>query len=234
MSHFIECEFRGCKWKNIGLSGNSTNIERCLITNPEKFIRAGYTNTDASDLKRNNKTLTVQLCALEETKSTVSRNIYNSHKITGDDDSFYRSCKIYTLQSIRSKIHRVPKFPTKWADIATEQIKRKTRYFYLFEYIIMYTFGQCNRWGSSASLPLVLLALNWLAFSVVYFLGLEYSLVESISKSFEISSIAGYTKGATSTDFGAERTLEWLNLSISIILYTIFFATTTTKVSRVR
>lgn len=211
----------------------------------EEFISAGSTNTSVASLnalrlQSRNKDLTSdeikfhQIVALEETKATLARLIYNNMKTVGDDIAFHGACKTYVLQTAHSR-RRDLELKYKQSSNDTDSI-----YIYLqiifsnVEYWVVSVFGRLNNWGASVTRPLIGIIVLIILFGLLYFFLFDLTLKKSFAKAFEISLVAGYTKGADNTEVGPMRIFEWLNLVFGLALYSVFLATVVARISRVR
>lgn len=230
---FVECEFRGCDWISTGLSGNETRFDKTLIDNPKDFVDSAFLNIDDDILKSRGTNRDRQLVRFWETKSVVARQLYNDLKSTGDEDSFYKACKAFIQATCRYKFERAWR-PGKRKDGIPHRKYTLRLISTILEMGLIRLIASINKWGESVIRPLLLLIACFIVFSVVYFgFGFE-SFHGSVRKSFEITSIAGYTRGAkVSPTFGL-LLAEWLNLVSAIVFYTVFFSTIVSKICRVR
>ncbi len=230
---FIECEFRSCDWMGTGLSGNETRFDKTLIDNPEQFVDSAFLNIDDKTLKSKGTSRDKQLVRFWETKSVVARQLYNDLKSTGDEDSFYKACKAFIQATCRYKFERAWRPGNRKDGIARRRYTPKL-FAAIFEIVLIRLIASINKWGESVIRPLIFLALCFFVFSGVYFaLGFE-PFPGSIRKSFEITSVAGYTRGASAEPTKALLVTEWLNLVSAIVFYTVFFSTIVSKICRVR
>lgn len=234
-STWINSEFRRCRWSLMGISGNETVLDHVFIDNPDAFVSSAYTRLDAAILKEKGASPRFQKTRLEETKATVARNIYNNHKIMGDEQNFYEACKTYILQSSKAKI-----FDHASAVLdsgATIRNKLKSTWNLigsLIELSILFSFGASNNWGGSVARPLGGIALTFGIFAILYGSLYEVSPSEAIERAFDITMIAGFTRSVTASDSGSILYASWLNLISAILFYTVFFATVVAKISRTR
>jgi uncharacterized protein YjbI with pentapeptide repeats len=232
-STWKESEFRNCTWESIGFSGNETVLISVYVSNPAKFIAAGYTNSDSDILAQKNTTPEFQIARLEETKATVARNIFNNHKTVGDDAAFYLSFSAYVRQYGRSvassaaQEFRVNK--------GRKRVKAAFKFLYAkLEGWVNVTFGVLTNWGSSALRPLLCLAATFVVFSAIYRLTYFDSLDKSLSMSFDVTTIAAYTRSVTQEVVGGLYLIASLNLLMAILFYSAFFSVAISKISRTR
>ena len=234
-STWIRSEFRDCTWSEIGLSGNETVLDRVFISNPEEFIRSAYTNLDKDELHKRHVSAHFQRTRLEETKATVARNLYNSHRIIGDDETFYKACKAYLTQACISR---------QQDRLFTFNNKDETDYQRLkagiglagadLEFGLVWVFGNLNSWGGSISKPLSGLVGVYALFSILYAWVCGFDGGDALGKAFDITAIAGFTRAVAASDAGIFLYLAWLNLALSILFYTVLFSTAVSKISRTR
>lgn len=230
---FIECEFRECSWSEIGLSGNETRLEKTLISNPGDFVNAAYLNLDEAVLSKKGKSRNGQLIKFWESKAVVARQIYNDLKFVGDEDAFYIACKTFITCTSRLKLERILR-PGKRKDGIRRRVDILKLTAAILEIGFVRLIASINNWGESVARPAILLFLCFCTFSLLYWLSADFTFYHAIAASFEITSVAGYTRGATSNPPHPLRVLEWCNLAAAIIIYTTFFSTIVAKVCRVR
>lgn len=232
-STWINAEFRECFWSEIGISGNETVFEEVFISNPSKFISAAFTNTDPDVVSERGINKKFQLLKLEQTKATVARSIFNCHKSTGDDASFYAAFSTYMSQYT---IYRICE--AKW-QLRQEKFSNKPGWLvrYVdrkFEYLLNRFFGIVTAWGSSSFRPLVFLAATFLTFIGAYrIIGIS-NWRDAVSTSFDVTSIAGFTRSITSQSSDTVYVVACANLVISILFYSAFFSVAISKISRTR
>lgn len=234
-STWIKSEFRRCRWSKIGMSGNETDFDQVFIENPRSFLAAAYTRLDPEILIEKGRTRSFQATRLEETKATVARNIYNNHKVVGDENTFYEACRGYIMQSCRAnlcdKIYHV-------FDKRNSRMRRLISAFAavgaVSELSILWLFGTCNAWGRSVTRPLTGLLATFFGFAVAYSWLLGLKAMDSVGRAIDVTTISGFTRSVTATDVGALLWMSWANLIVAIMFYTVFFATVVAKISRNR
>lgn len=234
-SNWIKSEFRRCEWSRIGMSGNETDFDQVFIENPRSFLASAYTRLDPDLLREKGKSRRFQTTRLEETKATVARNIYNNHKVVGDENTFYESCRGYIMQSCRANIHdKIYRVLLKGSSFRKRSISAMEAMGALGELSILWLFGTCNAWGRSVTRPLGGLLVTFGGFAVAYawFLGLDW--VHSWERALDVTTIAGFTRSVIKADTGALLWVSWANLITAIMFYTVFFATVVAKISRNR
>lgn len=102
ITEFESCLFYDCKWQKITVSGTETKLVNTLVTNPNCFVAAAYTNTDEKVLETQSKTASYQLMRLEITKVKIARLLHKGAEGHGDEDAYYNSIKTKVNQSIRA------------------------------------------------------------------------------------------------------------------------------------
>lgn len=232
LTTFDECEFRECEWEKIGMQGSKTDFIRTFITNPRKFMRAGFSGT-REDLKHDKKHVAYQAYRLEQTKAHVSRNILFSHRDVSDNATYYESARAHDFQQVREKIWRdfySGRFGKGW-----EKSRIAMNAAHILELIILWVMGVSNKWGESIVRPIICLLISFLIFSMAYKY-LDFLCVSSgfLQKSFDISIIAGYGNQYQDGQNVYLRVAQGIQLTISILFYSVFFSTIVSRNSRSR
>ncbi len=229
---FDQCEFREIHWEKIGLSGNETRLFDCIFDHPEAFIQSAWTNTDLEVLRNHNKSHYYQLAKLENEKSVLSRIIFNGLQRVGTEEAFYQASKTNLRQQGRTKLSwNIYNYKN---DNTKNSILKLIPIFGVYtENILIDIFGFINNWGASILRPLLLMFLVIVAFSAIYYM-FGYPYLSAFAKSFEITLVAGYTKGAAAWVPPCVRLIEWMNLVFGIGIYTVLFATIVARICRVR
>lgn len=230
-STWLDCEFRDCHWEDIGLSGNETILDGTYISNPEKIVSSTYLNLDEDVLSKAGKTRNEQILRCCETKSVVSRNIYNQNKLNGDEEAFYEACRVYARSNLQySYAIQIIKIKDKEGVVAKRNWV-KIIYAFLEMYLIE-IIALVNGWGARILRPLFVMIGIWIIFSITYIWS-GGTVSASLFKSLDITLVAGYTR-AVSTDVSKTTILECVHLFVSIFVYTIFFGTIVARISKVR
>lgn len=226
MSSFTQCnmngaEFRKTIWHDIGISGNETVVNDCYITNPMDFLSAMFVTAVSSE-KEKSKFAKFQKLA---TQATVSRGLIIASKKHGSESEFYRAVEAYELYQGRSRVAEAEFMEAKGLKL-----------FRIFQHKFLKAFGTLNSWGKNPLKPLTLLFASFLLFCTVYTFMLEsHSVLNGVEKSFNITVIAGYSVEASDAkqhDFF--RVIQAFQFLVSLILYTVFFATLVGRLSRVK
>ena len=94
----INSEFRDCKFTNIYASGNETELNDTIITNPYNFLDAVQTNlSNLPDGISKQK----QKSHIEKTKNIIARILVNNLSKEGSTASYYEAIKYSTLQEFK-------------------------------------------------------------------------------------------------------------------------------------
>ena len=230
---FEDCEFRDCSWERMGIQGRKTSFNRTYLTNPAEFIASGFSGIKEND-HNPHKSKFHQKYRLEESKAHLSRTLLYSHEAVGDDITFYSTAKLHDIQQIKSKIYK-----RLYLAIYEPSVKNILYSAFIIanfiEILLLYVLGLANGWGATALRPIGLLAISFLIFSQIYqHLCFHSSCDAHFQKSFDITTIAGYTNQVNIKQSLNLRLVECIQLVISITLYTIFFATVVARSSRSR
>lgn len=155
LASFEQCEFRDCKFLEISFSGNETILTGTVITNPEAFVSAGYTNVDPEVIrqKANGQNVDYQLMRLEGTKATIARTIMSNLAVSGDEASYYESVKTYQKVSVESKIMMARHVLSKKEGINVSLGALFDLCVFRLEKLILNVAGKVNNWGASVARP---------------------------------------------------------------------------------
>lgn len=248
-SSFTQCSFREsaffrCKWERMGFSGTETEFRETSFSNVSEFINSRFINLspDFIDIHKNKSPEFIQkhispvlyAKAMHETsKEVIARMLFHSLKSVGDESAFYEAGRLVSNQYYatarawhieRLKNTHGPAWLCRAAFLAGSFAET-----YLMRFV-----GFTNAWGASVLRPLLMLLTTIVGFALIYWHVMGIGFLASFAKSFEISSVAGYTRGVVPNPGHSLRILEWSNLWIAIMFYTIFFATVVARVCRVR
>jgi hypothetical protein len=229
---FKNVEFRDCKWKKIGASSNETVFDSVFITNPAAFNDALWTQLDKKFLEQRKVKASYQWHRHEATKSTIARMLLNNHRLLGDDRTFYESVRVFETQQAYSKFCRaVYNSTTRWYRLLWFG---PVAIFWLAELVLLWLFGLLNAWGASALRPLLALVALFALAAAYYRLVWKDGASSYLQTSFDITTVAGYTKASSTTLPSSLQSAMSVHLLIALILYTVFFATIVARLSRVR
>ncbi len=246
-AHFKNCEFRGCslsiaafercqfrnnKWEKVSYSGSKTEFLNSFISNPHELIKAGYSGVNPADGTQ--KHYWYQAYRLEETKAGLSRKMVRSQREAGEDRDFYNAIRTSDLQQTKADIakHLYNLAFDKWSSKPSALIKF---IFFLIERILSQVIGWINLWGRSSLMPLILIILNVMLYSLIYYFGFETpNYATGFQKSFNIAILAGYSSELSHGNSLTLNILQNVQATISIILYSVFFGTIIARFARVR
>lgn len=231
LASFSRCQFRDNTWEMMGFSGSKTDFDHCHITNPAELIASGHSGTRPGNKTSEHRLY--QWYRLQGTKAHLARTLLGSHEFTGDDGTFYETAKVHDLCQSWSFIAKSAynlAFP--------KQLGRLRALFCLLfglaENGLLRFFGIINGWGASILKPLVSLSSLYFAFSLYYYYKIGGSWFQAAQKSFNITTLVGYSNEYNS-DLGSELIISQnIHVVVSIIMYSVFFGTVISKLSRVR
>ena len=207
----------------------------CLLTNPNKFIAAAYTNTDKEIIsQRAQATPAYQKSRLEGTKAKAARMILSNLQLVGDDDAFYDAVKCYTTQVLVAKI-----FALKQKIESNPSHTKLITYTLLIiglhlELIILTLSGHINGWGSSVGRSAGFGLFIATIFTCIYYIfNIATTLPLSVLTSLEITLLVGYTKYSTDKLPLLHQYLFALNMLLGVWWYSIFIPTVVNRINRV-
>jgi hypothetical protein len=103
-----------------------------------------------------------------------------------------------------------------------------------FNYLILRALGWLNGWGESAGRPFVALLACWTLFGLAYArLPFTKSIGAPLQKSFDITFLVGYGEQTAPND-AVLTFVQDIHALIAIVIYSVFFATVISKLSRAR
>lgn len=230
LTEFHGCQFYGCTWNKITISGTETKFTETLITNPDKFIKAAYTNTDKGVLDRFGKSVSYQLMRLGNTKTKIARSIFVNSDSYGDEDAYYVGLKTYINTSTLSKVRECFYNARHGKNIISNAAKLIAHF---LEYTIVNISASINSWGRSIVRPSFIGLAVMTGFGVYYGCGLEQpNILKGLMQGFDITFLVGYTKHA-STESPIERQAVYaLNAFIGLWWYAILVPTVINRLSR--
>ncbi|WP_158298538.1 MULTISPECIES: anti-phage Hailong system effector protein HalA [unclassified Sphingobium] len=233
LTTFEECEFRDCDWDTIGLQGSKTDFIRTFITNPSNLIKSGFSGRN----KQAENTLEHachQMFRLEGTKAHLARTLLYSHEEVGDDETYYQTAKLHDLQQMRAKIAK-DFYLLIFGKNFWQRLSGILIIPHIAEMILLVIFGLTNGWGSTILRPVLGLVGSFFIFGCIY----SYWDVKEADqyfwqKSFDIATLAGYGNQVNINQSAHLRMVEGTQLLVSILFYTVFFATAVARNSRSR
>lgn len=231
LTKFRRCQFQFCTFDNISVSSNETVFNNCILSNPEAFAKNIRTNLKNNEeiLKEKGFTKSHQLYRLSRSKSIITKNILLSHKEYGDEDLFIRSVKVhsgkYTIYRVKESLHFL------------REGSRKSKLYHsmfifprLLELLTIGILGRLNRWGFGIGRILIFGFLAWLFFGVLYFISTS-SIQYSLTKSFDVLTIAGYSKYSLCHASDFDRYTQIINLIVGLSWLSLLFPTILTRIT---
>jgi len=170
---------------------------------------------------------------LQGTKAHLSRTLMLNHESTGDEENFYQIARTHDLQQSFAKISK------NVFNIVFSEEQGRTRssfnlIFDVFENLLIRFFGAINGWGMSTLRPLSSLVFLYSTFALIYYLDGHSTFKMAWQKSFNITILAGYSNEYSSNLSDRLVNIQNLQAVVSIIVYTVFFGTVLSRVSRAR
>lgn len=233
-TNFRECDFRSCDWKEIGLSGNATDISGTIITNPSSFVGAAFTNTDDEILKTHKTSAAYQSMRLESTKATVARGLARMLQNIGDEAAYYDAVRASSNQSSMARLHEA------YFDLTHAGFLRRVASIfrllgYSLELIVLNAAGVVNAWGRSISRPFLIGAAIIAVYALAYFnVDKPPSWSAAVIKSTEVTLLVGYTNHSQATLALGPHLLVLSNMLIGLLWYVVFIPTLVNRISRIR
>jgi hypothetical protein len=156
----------------------------------------------------------------------------NNHRVVGDDITFYESVRVFETQQAYSKACRaIFNVTTRWFHFA---LYVPLAAFWVFELGLLWVFGLLNAWGASAFRPLLALCALWAIGAGYYHFIWPNDVSQPIQASFDVTSVAAYTKAASPALPERLQSEMSVHLAAALVLYSVFFATIVARLSRVR
>lgn len=230
LAAFEKCEFRDCAWQGIGMA-SKTDFTKTFISNPKALIAAMVSLTNPKDTTLKHKN--IQWYRRSGTRAHVLRSLMLSHGTVGDEHVFYETVKLHELQRYKARMAE------DLHNILFEPVGKKvTNLFglvlHLLNYLLMALFGLTNRWGESVSRPCLVFGAIYGAFGGIYTLGkFAAPIPHPWQKSFDITLLVGYGNQVKDTDAVLSMTQN-IHAVLAVIVYTVFFSTMISKLSRAR
>lgn len=242
MTTFESCQFRGCTFIETGLSSNETIISETYISDPAGFIGSTYNCLDKVMLLRHKANEDYQIFKWQDTKATIARMIYVSHKTVGGDEDFHAASRTFLLEGSKFRIREAQR------NISTREVlnwynimgrlwrlfqQRSTLLSRHVDLLLVRLFGFLSGWGGSSSISLFFIFIQFLIFSMLY-LSSGDEIGAAFARSFHISSLAGYTAAVSENDSMIITMIRLIQLIASVILYSVFFASLISHTSKSR
>lgn len=229
LSIFESCEFRDCSWDNIGVA-SKTDFIRTFINNPNHFISATVSRSNPTDRTVKHKLL--QWYRLKGSRAHVLRNLLLSHHAVGDEHTFYETVRAHELARSYARVCQ-DLFEIAFA--SNRRVKAAFGLpFHIADHVILRIFGWLNDWGASAVKPFLALVGCFLAFGETYErYEFQSEIPEPWQKSFDLTLLIGYGNQVPKNDHSLILVQD-IHVVCSIVIYTVFFATIISKLSRAR
>ena len=230
LAAFEGCELRGCFWTNIGLSSR-TEFLRTFVSNPGELVAASTSGRDPDRPTLEHRMH--QWFRLRGTRAHFLRTVMLSHATTGDEHTYYETVRLHELQRSSARVAQ-DAYDFVFGSGQKRAAAVPAMILHAFNHGIMRCLGALNAWGESAGRPLMALLACWAAFGLVYSRPWFAKPISApFQKSFDITFLVGYGNQVAPKDF-ALTMLQDAHALIAIIIYSVFFATVISKLSRAR
>lgn len=230
LAAFERCEFRDCKWERIGF-GSKTELVSTFINNPDKMITASVSNLNPKD--RSLKHRLYQWYRLRGTRAHFLRSLMISHQVVGDEHTYYATVRLHELQCSTSRIC-YDCFDFLFSKTVNKTVAFVRLLLHTVDYVILRSFGWLNKWGSSVSQPCLVLATSFLLFGLIYRKAVfDQPISRPFQKSFDITLLVGYGNQVRYEDH-LLTIVQDVQALMSVVIYSVFFATVISKLSRAR
>ncbi len=230
LAQFSRCEFRGCQWTGIGLA-SKTEVERTFVDDPRALVSAAISLTNPQDTSLRHRMY--QWYRLQGTRAHFLRTLMLSHQTTGDEHTYYDIVGLHERQRSFARVAE-DLFTITFGRFGQKLAALVALLFHFADMIIVSCLGWLNRWGESTSRPLLALAGCFGVFGFVYRLSpFQTSIAAPLQKSFDITLLVGYGNQIAKDDAVLERVQD-LHALVAIVIYSLFFATVISKLSRAR
>ncbi len=230
LATFEACELRGCSWTNIGLSSR-TELSRTFLSNPGEIIKASVSGMDPRSKTWEHRMH--QWFRLRGTRAHFLRTVMLSHATTGDEHTYYETVKLHELQRSSARVAQ-DTYEAIFGSGSRRFLAIPAMLLHSFNYIIMRALGALNGWGESAGRPFMALLTCWALFALIYSkVPFARPITAPLQKSFDLTLLVGYGNQVPVAD----RTLtivQDLHVLAAIVIYSVFFATVISKLSRAR
>lgn len=230
LATFEGCELRGCSWSNIGLSSR-TELIRTFLSNPGHLIAASVSGRDPRKPTLEHRLH--QWFRLRGTRAHFLRTVMLSHATTGNEHTYYETVRLHELQRSSARVAQ-DAYEIVFGSGRTRAMAPAAMLLHAFNHGIMRFLGALNGWGESAGRPFMALLACWGAF------GLAYSrpwfakpIVAPFQKSFDITFLVGYGNQVVAQDTKLTFVQD-VHAIMAIVIYSVFFATVISKLSRAR
>lgn len=230
LAAFEACELRDCTWTNIGLSSR-TDLTKTFLSNPGELIAATVSGRDPHRPTWAHRMH--QWYRLRGTRAHFLRTVMLSHATTGDEHTYYETVRLHELQRSSARVAQ-DAYETVFGLGWRRAVALPRMLLHAFNYAIMRALGALNGWGESAGRPFAALLACWAAFGFVYsHASFGKAVAAPFQKSFDITFLVGYGNQVVSSD-RALTFVQDAHACIAIVIYSVFFATVISKLSRAR
>lgn len=170
---------------------------------------------------------------LRGTRAHFLRTVMLSHATTGDEHTYYETVKLHELQRSSARVAQ-DTYEAIFGSGSRRFLAIPAMLLHSFNYIIMRALGALNGWGESAGRPFMALLTCWALFALIYSkVPFARPITAPLQKSFDLTLLVGYGNQVPVAD----RTLtivQDLHVLAAIVIYSVFFATVISKLSRAR
>lgn len=230
LATFEKCEFRDCGWSRIGIASR-TDFSKTFVSNPGTLVGATISNTDPRD--KTWKHRAYQWHRLHGTRAHVLRLLMLSHGAVGDEHVFYETVKLHELQRYKARMAE-DVFDIAFKPAGAKVAALFKLLFHSLNYFLMALFGLTNGWGESVSRPCLVFAAIYFGFGQVYDrANFASAIPHPFQKSFDITLLVGYGNQIAPSDYLLTM-VQNLHAALAIIVYSVFFSTMISKLSRAR
>lgn len=232
LASFEKCEFRGCKWDRIGVSGNKTDLTRTFIENPGDLASAMSSGLDPAKAAIKAHAC-YQWYRLAGTRAHVLRSIMISHATVGDEHVYFHTVQLHELQRNRARLYE------DWYHLRYSPKPRKLKALrqmapHGLQLALIWLLGWTNNWGESVSRPSLLFGAIFAIFGIIYaFVPFMPAIDHPWQKSFDITLLIGFTNHNSPGQWPLTLVQD-IHAVLAVTLYTVFFATLISKLSRTR
>jgi hypothetical protein len=230
LSSFEKCEFRDCTWERVGIA-SKTDFERTFVSNPGALISATVSQTNPKD--RSWRHRIYQWHRLLSTRAHVLRSLMLSHSTVGDEHVFYETVKLHELQRHKARMAE-DLFTIAFSPLDGKMAGGWALPAHLLNFGLMNLFGLTNKWGESTSRPCLVFGLIFWGFAEIYQrVKFNAAIPHPFQKSLDITLLVGYSNQVAPSDPLLTITQN-IQVTMAVIVYTVFFSTVVSKLSRAR
>lgn len=252
LTRFYRCSFdHHCIFNNISISGGRTIFKDCVIT-PSKLLKHTYQYATEDYCIQHKLDLQHQVYRMNLSIAKLARTLLTSVSTAGDDDDYYDAIKHLFKSRIAErkskKLFLAEQFRTQASasESKASRLIAKTKHFYHLytspfyhmENFFMNIFGFINGWGGSFIRCIVFGLSILILYALVYFqsmpIVLENPFLLAITKSIDITFVAGYTKHSVSSDDLGLQIVHISNMLLGLAWYAVSIPTVVNKICLAR